>query len=69
MLDNSTKYEIGKMVQGYNGCIWERKYETDSISAFLKLSRMYYEYTEDSTFYDDNFVAALNKVYETFENQ
>ncbi|HEX7041962.1 MAG TPA: glycoside hydrolase family 125 protein [Patescibacteria group bacterium] len=42
--------------------VWERKWELDSLAAFLRLSVGYFEQTDDTTPFDDRWLLALEKL-------
>jgi meiotically up-regulated gene 157 (Mug157) protein len=44
---------------------WERKWELDSLAAFLRLTVGYFENTDDTEPFDGHFLAALEKVLDT----
>ena len=47
-----------------NGSIYvrESKYELDSIAAFLKLSRNYFESTDDLSIFDDDWLKTIKLI-------
>lgn len=45
----------------------ERKYETDSITAVIRLCAGYHNKTKDSSIFDFNFVKAFKKIIKTFK--
>ncbi|GJJ07348.1 hypothetical protein Clacol_001549 [Clathrus columnatus] len=51
--------------------VFECKYEIDSLCAFLKLSRTYYESTSDSSFMNDNcrWDAAIDQIFQVIDEQ
>lgn len=48
--------------------LWERKYESDSLSSLLRLATHFYNETNDSSFLNNsNFIQALENILEVFE--
>ncbi|ORY66623.1 Six-hairpin glycosidase-like protein [Pseudomassariella vexata] len=52
-----------------NQTVFECKYELDSLSAFLKISRSYYANTNDSSFINDNWESAISSVMTLIHDQ
>ncbi|KZT37646.1 hypothetical protein SISSUDRAFT_1062661 [Sistotremastrum suecicum HHB10207 ss-3] len=52
-----------------NLTVFECKYELDSLSGFLKLSRIYWQYTNDLTFANDKWTAAISQMFRVIEEQ
>ncbi|TFL00563.1 Six-hairpin glycosidase-like protein [Pterulicium gracile] len=52
-----------------NETVFECKYEIDSLSGFVKLSRSYYEETGDDSFINDNWIAAIDQVFRVINEQ
>ncbi|KAK7470856.1 hypothetical protein VKT23_002272 [Stygiomarasmius scandens] len=52
-----------------NLTVFECKYEIDSLCGFLKLSRSYFNATQDSSFINDNWFAAINQIFRVIEEQ
>ncbi|CAE6420959.1 unnamed protein product [Rhizoctonia solani] len=52
-----------------NHTVFECKYELDSLCGFLKLSRSYYQATNDSSFANDNWDAAVSQIFRVMEEQ
>ncbi|KAH9844064.1 Six-hairpin glycosidase-like protein [Rhodofomes roseus] len=45
-----------------NQTVYECKYELDSLCSFMKLSRSYYQATNDSSFMNDNWLDAISQI-------
>ncbi|KAK7946306.1 uncharacterized protein PG986_010627 [Apiospora aurea] len=52
-----------------NQTVFECKYELDSLAGFLKISRSYYANTNDTSFMNDNWKAAMNSIMTTIHDQ
>ncbi|KAK6856583.1 hypothetical protein PG995_006770 [Apiospora arundinis] len=52
-----------------NQTVFECKYELDSLAGFLKISRSYYANTNDTSFMNDNWKAAMNAIMTTIHDQ
>ncbi|CUA76677.1 Meiotically up-regulated gene 157 protein [Schizosaccharomyces pombe 972h-] [Rhizoctonia solani] len=52
-----------------NQTVFECKYELDSLCGFLKLSRSYYQATNDSSFANDNWDAAISQIFRVMDEQ
>lgn len=67
--DNSTRCFLGVLAPAArNRYLHERKFETDSLSAVLRLAKGYFEKTKDQSIFDFNFVKGLQKIIRTFHN-
>lgn len=49
--------------------MFECKYELDSLCGFLKLSRAYFQNTNDSSFINDDWNAAVAQIFKVIEEQ
>ncbi|KZW03916.1 hypothetical protein EXIGLDRAFT_715946 [Exidia glandulosa HHB12029] len=49
--------------------VFECKYELDSLCGFLKLSRAYFQNTNDSSFINDDWNAAVKQIFKVIEEQ
>ncbi|KAL2208002.1 hypothetical protein CC79DRAFT_1333817 [Sarocladium strictum] len=52
-----------------NQTVFECKYELDSLAGFLKISRSYYENTNDSSFVNDNWNDAIDQILKVLYEQ
>jgi len=52
-----------------NQTVFECKYEIDSLCGFLKLSRGYYQATNDSSFMNGNWSEAISQIFRVIEEQ
>ncbi|KZP24643.1 glycoside hydrolase family 125 protein [Athelia psychrophila] len=52
-----------------NQTVFECKYELDSLCGFLKLSRHYYQATNDSSIMNDNWNNAISQIFRVMEEQ
>ncbi|CED84535.1 Uncharacterised conserved protein UCP028846 [Phaffia rhodozyma] len=52
-----------------NQTVFECKYELDSIAGFMKLSRQYYEYQNDSSYLTSTWFNTLDTIFELLDNQ
>ncbi|THV03293.1 hypothetical protein K435DRAFT_292465 [Dendrothele bispora CBS 962.96] len=52
-----------------NHTVFECKYEIDSLCGFIKLSRSYFNATQDTSFMNDNWFAAINQIFRVINEQ
>ncbi|KAF8520126.1 Six-hairpin glycosidase-like protein [Gautieria morchelliformis] len=52
-----------------NTIVFECKYEIDSLCGFMKLSRSYYQNTNDSSFMNANWNAAIDQIFRVIDEQ
>ncbi|KAL0581969.1 hypothetical protein V5O48_000027 [Marasmius crinis-equi] len=52
-----------------NRTVFECKFELDSLAAFLKLSRLYYNATKDGSFMNSNWFAAIDRIFQVINEQ
>ncbi|PBL02043.1 hypothetical protein ARMGADRAFT_1005480 [Armillaria gallica] len=52
-----------------NQTVFECKYEIDSLCGFLKLSRIFYNATQDESFMNDNWFSAVNQIFRVIDEQ
>ncbi|KAI0092796.1 Six-hairpin glycosidase-like protein [Irpex rosettiformis] len=52
-----------------NQTVFECKYEIDSLCGFLKLSRSYYQATNDPSIFNDNWHNAISQIFRVIEEQ
>ncbi|PPQ70128.1 hypothetical protein CVT24_003875 [Panaeolus cyanescens] len=52
-----------------NNTVFECKYELDSLCGFLKLSRSYYQATNDTSFMNANWRAAIDQIFRVINEQ
>ncbi|EKM77647.1 hypothetical protein AGABI1DRAFT_122020 [Agaricus bisporus var. burnettii JB137-S8] len=52
-----------------NQTVFECKYELDSLCGFLKLSRLYYTNTKDTSFMNDNWRTAIDQIFRVINEQ
>ncbi|KAF7797538.1 hypothetical protein EIP86_008738 [Pleurotus ostreatoroseus] len=52
-----------------NQTVYECKYEIDSLCGFLKLSRSFYQATNDSSFMNANWHAAVDQIFRVIDEQ
>lgn len=70
MWDSDITYKFdsnGKRIDAMIPELWERKYEIDSVAAFLKLSYNYYYHTDDVSFITEDYLKALSAVVTLLE--
>ncbi|KJK80044.1 hypothetical protein H634G_04283 [Metarhizium anisopliae BRIP 53293] len=65
--DYAAKVNVNPPVD--NQTVFECKYELDSLAAFLKISRSYYQNTKDASFINDNWEKAMSKILQTINEQ
>ncbi|KAH7345050.1 Six-hairpin glycosidase-like protein [Rhizoctonia solani] len=61
------EWALGVKVNPYT--VFECKYELDSLCGFLKLSRSYYQATNDSSFANGNWDAAITQIFRVMDEQ
>ncbi|KIY72929.1 glycoside hydrolase family 125 protein [Cylindrobasidium torrendii FP15055 ss-10] len=52
-----------------NQTVFECKYELDSLCGFIKLSRSYYNSTQDSSFMNNNWFSAISQIFRVIGEQ
>ncbi|CCM01703.1 uncharacterized protein FIBRA_03767 [Fibroporia radiculosa] len=52
-----------------NQTVYECKWELDSLCSFMKLSRSYYQATNDSSFMNDNWYSAIDQIFSVIWEQ
>ncbi|KAF5363531.1 hypothetical protein D9756_000561 [Leucocoprinus leucothites] len=52
-----------------NQTVFECKYELDSLCGFLKLSRLYYRNTNDTSFMNENWRTAIDQIFRVINEQ
>ncbi|KAI0770800.1 Six-hairpin glycosidase-like protein [Irpex lacteus] len=52
-----------------NQTVFECKYELDSLCGFLKLSRSYYQATNDAAIFNDNWHTAISQIFRVIQEQ
>ena len=68
--DTSTKPSfLGTTIDAYTLYLHERKYELDSLCAFLKLSFMYWNTTADGSIFGENWISAVSEVIRVIKNE
>eukprot|EP01088_Endostelium_zonatum_P011685 TRINITY_DN25832_c0_g1_i1.p1 TRINITY_DN25832_c0_g1~~TRINITY_DN25832_c0_g1_i1.p1 ORF type:complete len:491 (-),score=61.27 TRINITY_DN25832_c0_g1_i1:4-1476(-) len=68
--DTSTKPSfLGTTINAYTLYLHERKYELDSLCAFLKLSFLYWQTTSDTTIFKEDWISAVSEVIRVIENE
>ncbi|KND87751.1 hypothetical protein TOPH_07591 [Tolypocladium ophioglossoides CBS 100239] len=65
--DYATNVNVNPPVD--NQTVFECKYEIDSLAAFLKITRSYYNNTQDSSFLNDNWKGAMNQILKVIQEQ
>jgi len=68
--DSSTKPSfLGTTIDAYTLYLHERKYELDSLCAFLKLSYLYWKTTSDTSIFGEDWISAVTEVVRVITNQ
>eukprot|EP00038_Savillea_parva_P009771 m.185743 g.185743 ORF g.185743 m.185743 type:complete len:651 (+) comp16548_c0_seq1:100-2052(+) len=69
--DNTTMRDpkTGERVNGMRPGIHQRKWEMDSLAAVLRISRLYYNATEDTSPFDTQWLEAVGVILQTFRAQ
>ncbi|KAG8425611.1 hypothetical protein J3458_002293 [Metarhizium acridum] len=65
--DYAAKVNVSPPVN--NQTVFECKYELDSLAAFLKISRSFYQNTNDTSFINDNWEKAMSTILQTINEQ